>query len=496
MSKSRNNGLSNDLGIFKANEDLKDLLKDSTLDIDPAFFNEEIEEDIIEELDEDDDESDYYLEEDLTEELFYTNELTEEDVTEILELTKDLGKLMIGNIELDLNTKEELELTQKIENIEKTKEITFELLELTREVQKIKEENNIQDITNKEELKKIEKKQLLTLMDLVENANKSIEERQTIDLQKFKKQPRKVSRKEFDKLPTKNGQKVKQVLRKDRVVWTAIFFISVIALAVLIIRLVFWEIENRSTAKQIDSINSAVVLEEMLAAGPVLNIPEDVEQPNGQQEEVEDVVVYEEKRNDYWYYISQSMLDVNFDELKSINSDVRGWIQVNGTNINYPFVQAADNDYYLKRSFDKSSNSAGWVFMDYRNSHDEFDKNNILYAHGRLDRTMFGSLVYALNPNWYNNVSNHVIKVSTEDSSSLWKVFSVYTIKAEGYYIKTNFSSDSDFEDFIHTLKNRSIHDFGTEVSKDDKVLTLSTCYDNNGIRMVLHAKLIKLEEK
>ena len=53
------------------------------------------------------------------------------------------------------------------------------------------------------------------------------------------------------------------------------------------------------------------------------------------------------------------MLEVNFNNLKNINEDTKGWIKVEGTNINYPFVQSNDNEYYLKHSFDKTSNKKG-----------------------------------------------------------------------------------------------------------------------------------------
>ena len=54
-----------------------------------------------------------------------------------------------------------------------------------------------------------------------------------------------------------------------------------------------------------------------------------------------------------------NMIDINFNELKKINNDVKGWIKVNGTNINYPFVQSSNNKYYLTHTFDKSYNLAG-----------------------------------------------------------------------------------------------------------------------------------------
>ena len=68
----------------------------------------------------------------------------------------------------------------------------------------------------------------------------------------------------------------------------------------------------------------------------------------------------------YWDYIKMSLIDVDFSELLKINSSTVGWIQVNVNNINYPFVMANDNKYYLTHTFNKSYNSAGWVFLDYR----------------------------------------------------------------------------------------------------------------------------------
>ena len=198
--------------------------------------------------------------------------------------------------------------------------------------------------------------------------------------------------------------------------------------------------------------------------------------------------------NDYWYYMSMSMLNVDFKELKKINDQTAGWVQVAGTNVNYPYVHTTDNKYYLKHSFDKSYNGAGWVFLDYRNDPEHFGRNNILYAHGRMDNTMFGSLKKIVTPSWYNNSNNYVIKTSNEKENALWQVFSVYTILPESYYIKTKFN-DEEFDKFLNTISSRSVHDFGVDVNIDDKVLTLSTCYDETK-RVVLHAKLIRIEEK
>ena len=92
---------------------------------------------------------------------------------------------------------------------------------------------------------------------------------------------------------------------------------------------------------------------------------------------------------------------------------------------------------------------------------------------------------------WYQNKSNHIIRISTELENTLWQVFSVYKIEEESYYIKTDFSNDTEFNDFLTTIKNRSKYDFNTELTSSDKILTLSTCA-NDKERYVVHAKLIK----
>ncbi len=71
-------------------------------------------------------------------------------------------------------------------------------------------------------------------------------------------------------------------------------------------------------------------------------------------------------------------------------------------------------------------------------------------------------------------------------------MFSTYSIKPEDYYINTEFKTDDEFNDFIKTIKSRSIYDYGIEVSKEDKMLTLSSCIGDGSKRVVLHAKLIK----
>lgn len=248
-----------------------------------------------------------------------------------------------------------------------------------------------------------------------------------------------------------------------------------VILIISIIKIIGWNKDNDNTSKQIEIVQDKAKIEEVEDDDNTKIIEQPVKVP---------------KANPYWDYIKMNMINVDFTELKKINNDVKGWIQVNGTNINYPFVQASDNKYYLNHSFNKSLNYAGWVFLDYRNNLTN-NKNTIIYAHGRLDKTMFGSLRNILSSGWLNNTDNYVVKLSTEKENTLWQVFSVYHIPTTSDYIQTEFSSDDEFLQLITKLKDRSMFNFNTDVNSNDNILTLSTCYSDTE-KVVLHAKLIK----
>lgn len=147
---------------------------------------------------------------------------------------------------------------------------------------------------------------------------------------------------------------------------------------------------------------------------------------------------------------------IDFSKLKEQNSDTVAWIKVNNTNIEYPVVKAQNNDFYLKHSFDKSNNSAGWIFADYRNKFDGTDKNIIIYGHNMKDNSMFGSLKSVISEDWYNNEDNKYITLITENEIQIYEVFSVYQIEKEDYYIQTSFNSETNFNTFAQTIKKEA----------------------------------------
>lgn len=151
--------------------------------------------------------------------------------------------------------------------------------------------------------------------------------------------------------------------KKTKIILSITIIISLLLLIYSIVNIVIWKNDSNKNNKQIEDIQEEIKVTEVVDTENTEIIEPEEEIP---------------KSNPYWDYIKMNMIDINFNELKNINNDVKGWIKVNGTNINYPFMQSNNNKYYLTHSFDKSYNSAGWLFLDYRNN---INNNNLLNHH-------------------------------------------------------------------------------------------------------------------
>ncbi|MGN0642291.1 MAG: class B sortase [Huintestinicola sp.] len=174
-------------------------------------------------------------------------------------------------------------------------------------------------------------------------------------------------------------------------------------------------------------------------------------------------------------------------ELLKINPDTVGYITIEGTEVDFPVVQCGDNSTYLKTSFDGSSNKAGTVFLDYRDTltAKKRSDNLILYGHNQKDRTMFGSLKdYKKNLNYYS--SHPVIKFNSNYESDTYKIFAYYVTAidpsqtADGvifdYHNYINLSDRDTYDRFISNIMERSQIITAVDVEYGDEFLTLSTC--------------------
>ncbi|WP_115991706.1 class B sortase [Cohnella lupini] len=178
-----------------------------------------------------------------------------------------------------------------------------------------------------------------------------------------------------------------------------------------------------------------------------------------------------------------------FTELVKRNKDIVGWVKIGDTRIDYPVTQAEDNEYYLGHDVNGNENAAGSIFMDYRNEVGGSGRHYILYGHDMKNKTMFADLL-GYESRW-NFENKPTIEFDTIYGDGTWIIFSAYTTDSSFDYIRTDFSSDAEFRTFLNTVKKKSLHESGVEVTADDVVLTLSTCSSAfDDARFVVHAKL------
>ena len=155
------------------------------------------------------------------------------------------------------------------------------------------------------------------------------------------------------------------------------------------------------------------------------------------------------------------------------NNEIIGELEIPNTNLKVPIAHTVDNEFYLNHLLDKSYNTLGSIFLDYRNKID--DRKLIIYGHNSEDiYTEFNMLENYLNESYYQEHSD--IYFRTLDDYSHYKIFSVYVAVADYRYINLNFS-DFEYNEHLKYLKKQSIYDTGVSVNDGDEIIVLQTCY-------------------
>ncbi|GAE32241.1 NPQTN specific sortase B [Halalkalibacter hemicellulosilyticusJCM 9152] len=187
----------------------------------------------------------------------------------------------------------------------------------------------------------------------------------------------------------------------------------------------------------------------------------------------------------------RDQIQMSFDPLLEINEDIVGWITIDGTRIDYPVLQAEDNEYYLNRNYLHDETRAGSLFLDYRNDIHEEDRHTIIYGHRMRDGSMFGQLPRFLEQEFYEEHSTMMWDTLYEQYDV--EIFSAYITTTDFYYIETEFHDDHHYESFLEEIQERSVIHSEVQVRSNDQIITLSTCdyqLDREEGRLVLHGKL------
>ena len=179
--------------------------------------------------------------------------------------------------------------------------------------------------------------------------------------------------------------------------------------------------------------------------------------------------------------------------LREVNSDVYGWIYVEGTNINYPLLRGTDNIYYLDHSYNHNYLPIGSIFVDCTTKDIITDNyNTVIYGHNvAAGSMMFHDVVKLLNEDLFYSAK---IYIYTMEGVYIYQPFSIYQTTSDYQYFRTGFTSEESFLEFANEMISNSKFPTDTTFSSGDTMITLSTCTNGaaNG-RYALHAKLVEV---
>lgn len=190
-------------------------------------------------------------------------------------------------------------------------------------------------------------------------------------------------------------------------------------------------------------------------------------------------------------YESNGMLSC-YASLAEKNSDMVGWLKINGTKINYPVMYKSDNnDYYMHRNFDKEQQYSGLPFMDYQCDLTMPSDNIIIYAHNMKDGTMFADLSKYEDEDFYSE--HKIINFDTLYERGKYELVAAFRTDSGHDFEYYNFitaNNSKEYDKFITEIKKRAIYDTGITPVIGDELITLSTCsYHESDGRFVVVAR-------
>lgn len=186
-------------------------------------------------------------------------------------------------------------------------------------------------------------------------------------------------------------------------------------------------------------------------------------------------------------------------ELQKENTDIKGWIRIEDTNINYPLLQTDNNDYYLTHNYKKEKSSYGSIFIN-SNCNIKDDKANvIIYGHDMKDNQMFKDLIKYQDKEFYEQ--HPIIKIATEEGENNYEIISAFKSRVFyqdetnvfRFYQYYNFDNENKYNEYNNNCKKIQLYDTGKTATYGEQLITLITCeYSQENGRMVVVAKKVQ----
>lgn len=215
-----------------------------------------------------------------------------------------------------------------------------------------------------------------------------------------------------------------------------------------------------------------------------------VEKEEIQQEETQDIVEIE---------TPPVNIPIDFKTLQQQNPDVYAWIQIPNTAVDYPILQSAvDNAYYLNHTIDGKEKKEGAIFTENFNTKTFEDPNTVIYGHDMKNGSMFQSIHQYMDRSFFD--ANRDITIYMPDRILHYKIFAAYLTDNKHLMMSYNFWDEETYQQYLDGIFSmrdmNAFIDTSMEVTSEDKIITLSTCYAGISTqRYLVQAVLVSIEK-
>ncbi len=264
-------------------------------------------------------------------------------------------------------------------------------------------------------------------------------------------------------------------IESRKIFWITLFVIFCLVAGICLGFFIYSFVNQKIVNDAMEDAQGKVTLKVYVDNGVPVGTDTDVEK--------EDVIIREFK-------------SIDFDELKKTAPDTYAWIDIPNTKISYPIVQHPTNDkYYVRRSINGAYDASGCIFSESLTDKDFEDENTLLYGHYMDNGTKFGELLEYSDKDFFN--SHRIVYVYTETKILTYRIFAAVPFNSR-HIIKTYDHFTEPLDVFLRDVKAvtdaRAVFANGENFSadQDEKILTLSTCMENNSKkRFLVLARLI-----
>ena len=169
-------------------------------------------------------------------------------------------------------------------------------------------------------------------------------------------------------------------------------------------------------------------------------------------------------------------------KLQEENPDIVGWLEIEGTSINYPVLQGNDNEYYMTHNYKKQKSKNGSIFLTKDYDWSIPSSNLLIYGHNLSNGTMFQELLKYEKEDFYKK--HPIIRFTTNNEDAEYEIISAFKsrvyYKSEKnvfrYYYFVNAKTEAEYNEFVQNAKKASLYNIDKTAQYGDQLITLSTC--------------------